>query len=80
MLVGVNSDERIVIKKDNHIEIAYLDDAGIPHITLNFFKLNSKEVQAFWELVNKFRGDMNDNLWRKTGAEVVQRINSWTAF
>ena len=48
MLVGVNSDERIVIKKDNHIEIAYLDDAGIPHITLNFFKLNSKEVQAFW--------------------------------
>lgn len=71
MLVSVNSDERIVIKKDNHIEIAYLDDAGIPHITLNFFKLNSKEVQAFWELVNKFRGDINDNLWRKTGAEVV---------
>ena len=76
MLVGVNSDERIVIKKDNHIEIAYLDDAGIPHITLNFFKLNSKEVQAFWELVNKFRGDINDNLGRKTGADAVQRIKS----
>ena len=29
MLVGVNSDERIVIKKDNHIEIADSKDGTV---------------------------------------------------
>lgn len=58
MIVSVNDNERIVIKTDSYKEIAYLDDNGIPIITPEFFKLKASETQKFWELVNRFRGEV----------------------